>query len=76
MSSPRYMMAAWRAHGAGTINEAHVAEPLRNASYTPMLAPWHEPKSSHDKMTALVVGLKPSRAKSDGSLPASAIAPR
>jgi hypothetical protein len=31
-------MTACFAHGAGTISDAHVAEPLRSASYTPTLA--------------------------------------
>ena len=33
MSSPAaYIAAAWRAHGAGTMSDAHVAAPSRSAS--------------------------------------------
>ena len=31
MSSPSYIDAAWRAHGAGTISDEHVAAPSRRA---------------------------------------------
>ena len=56
MSSPEYMATASRAHGAGTINDAHVATPLRSASYTPALAAWNAPRSSHEMMTSLSLG--------------------
>ena len=54
MSSP--VVAASRrarAHGAGTMIDAHVATPSRSAAYTPSLAAWHEPRSSHEMITSL-----------------------
>jgi hypothetical protein len=38
MSSPRYVAAASRPHGAGTMSDALVAKPSRSAWYTPALA--------------------------------------
>ena len=52
--------APGRRHGTptapGTISEAQVAEPSRSAWYTPTLAAWHEPRSSHDRITMPIVG--------------------
>ena len=54
MSSPgSYSSAAWRAHGAGTMSDAHVAAPSRSARYTPTLAAWQDPRSSHEMITNL-----------------------
>ena len=47
-------MAAWRAHGAGTIRLAQVATPWRMASNTPSLAAWQLPRSSQEMMTSRV----------------------
>ncbi len=53
MSSPSVASAAAaRAHGAGTMSDAHVATPSRSASYTPTLAAWHEPRSSQMMITS------------------------
>ena len=37
-SAGSYISAASRAHGAGTMIDAHVATPSRRAPYTPTLA--------------------------------------
>jgi hypothetical protein len=34
------------------MTDAHDAMPLRIAEYTPMLAAWQDPKSSHEMMTS------------------------
>ena len=68
MSSPgSYIAAAWRAHGAGTISEAHVAAPSRMARWTPTLAAWQRPRSSQEMITSRASGGWPSRSASDGA---------
>ena len=69
MSSPAaYISAAWRDHGAGTISEAQVAAPSCMARWTPTLAAWHSPRSSHEMITSRASAGWPSRSTSEGVL--------
>src|SRR5262245_57340546 len=64
-SSPRYIAAASRAHGHGTISVALVATPSRSASYTATFAERVEPRSSQLRISSLASGAYPRRSASD-----------